>query len=113
MISQFNINFEIDSPIGYSIGKQSISMNETAKLYIPLFMTLIEKDDKPITKKISINSSNTIFINDESCKPITSRFVNEDNYIEIENRSFNKINLENNEKVFCYTPINTLNNMYF
>ena len=56
MISQFNINFEIDSPIGYSIGKQSISMNETAKLYIPLFMTLIEKDDKPITKKILLFS---------------------------------------------------------
>lgn len=113
MVSKFDLNFKSSSPIAYAIGDQTVKRGEKAKLYIPIYMPLIEKGSTVVVNKKPMKSANMIYINDESCRPNISNLMETVNYIEVENRTSDVVELKNGDKVNCHAPLNSLCNIYF
>ena len=113
MISQFNLNFVIESPYAYAIGDQKVEKYSSAKVYVPTIMTMIEKRSEVVSTKQSLNSANIIFVNDVSCRPVVSSIIEETNYIEIRNKTNDNIELKDGEQINCYSPLKSVNSLYF
>ena len=112
MISKFDLNFKVSSPIAYAVGDQVVKRGEKAKLYIPAYMALMDKGSEPVTSKKSIKSPNMMFVNDKSITPNLSTIIESVNYIEVLNKTFDEIELKNGDKVNCYAPLKSLSNIY-